>query len=266
MIGSENLKKFFYNIKKYYKYSIYAAKAELKSEITNSYLNWLWWFLDPISYMLIYTFIVEVVFKTTEQYFPVFVFIGLTTWDLFSKTVSGSVKLVKNNIGTINKVYLPKYILLVSKSFVFLFKFLISFTLIIVLMLLFKVPFSWQILNFPIILFIIYTISFGCGTILLHFGVFVEDLSNIVNILLKLVFYFSGIFYAIATRIPAPFNKLMVTLNPVAFCIDQFRRIFLYGAIPNYLLLFLWFIAGIILIVIGVSLINKYENSYAKVV
>ena len=111
MIGSENLKKFFCNLKKYYKYSVYAAKAELKSEITNSYLNWLWWFLDPISYMLIYTFIVEVVFKTTEQYFPVFVFIGLTTWDLFSKTVSGSVKLVKNNIGTINKVYLPKYIL-----------------------------------------------------------------------------------------------------------------------------------------------------------
>src|SRR5690625_4174570 len=109
------MKRFFSNIKKYYKYAVYQAKAELKSEIANSYLNWVWWFLDPICYMLIYTFIVEIVFKTSEPYFPVFVFLGLTAWDLFNRTVTGSVKLVKNNVGTINKVYVPKYIFLLSK-------------------------------------------------------------------------------------------------------------------------------------------------------
>lgn len=260
------MKKFFSNIKKYYKYSVYAAKAELKSEIANSYLNWLWWFLDPICYMIIYTFIVEVVFKTTEQYFPVFVFIGLTAWDLFNRIVTGSVKLVKNNIGTINKVYIPKYILLVAKSFVFLFKFLISFTLIIVLMIIFHVPFSLQILNFPIILFVLYVVSFGIGTIMLHFGVFVEDLSNVTNILLRLLFYFSGIFYAISTRVPQPYASIMLAGNPVAFVIDQFRNIFILGVAPNYLGLLIWLLIGIVLTAIGVGLINKYENSYAKVV
>ena len=128
------MKRFFSNIKKYYKYAVYQAKAELKSEIANSYLNWVWWFLDPICYMLIYTFIVEIVFKTSEPYFPVFVFLGLTAWDLFNRTVTGSVKLVKNNVGTINKVYVPKYIFLLSKSFVFLFKYIISFIVTIALM------------------------------------------------------------------------------------------------------------------------------------
>lgn len=260
------MKKFLFNIKKYYKYAIYQAKAELKAEITNSYLNWIWWFLDPICFMLIYTFIVEVVFQTSEPYFPVFVFIGLTTWDLFNRTVSGSVKVVKNNIGTINKVYVPKYILLLVKSFVFLFKFCISFILILGLMVIFKVPFTWQILNFPLILICIYTVSFGIGTILLHFGVFVEDLSNITNILLRLLFYFSGIFYSISTRIPKPLSSLMLIGNPAAFCINQFRKIFIMGVAPNYLGLLLWFCAGILLIAIGVKIIHKYENSYAKVV
>ena len=34
--------KFLKNIKKYYKYAIRSAKAELKSEVADSYLNWLW--------------------------------------------------------------------------------------------------------------------------------------------------------------------------------------------------------------------------------
>lgn len=259
------MKRFLYNIKKYFKYAVYQAKAELKSEIANSYLNWIWWFLDPICYMLIYTFIVEVVFKTSEPYFPVFVFIGLTTWDLFNRMVSGSVKVVKNNIGTINKVYVPKYIFLLSKSFVFLFKFFIAFLVIIGLMIFFKVPFTWQLLNFPLVLITIYTVSFGMGTILLHFGVFVDDLANVTNILLRLVFYFSGIFYAISTRIQKPISTVMLIANPTAFCINQFRKIFLSGVAPNYLGLLLWFIGGIILTAIGVTLIHKYENSYAKV-
>lgn len=259
------MNRFFKNIKKYFKYAVYQAKAELKAEITNSYLNWIWWFLDPICNMLIYTFIVEIIFRTSEPYFPVFVFIGLTTWDLFSKIINGSVKTVKNNIGLINKVYVPKYIFLLSKSFVFLFKFVISFLIIIVLMLFFRVPFTWQILNFPLIAIVIYTVAFGIGTILLHFGVFVEDLSNITAILLKFVYYFSGIFYAIPTRIPKPYNTILLTLNPAAFCINQFRKIFLNGLAPNYLGLLIWFIIGIILTAIGVSLIHKYEDGYAKV-
>ena len=110
------MKRFFENVKKYYKYAVYSAKAELKSEVANSYLNWVWWLLDPICFMLIYTFIVEIVFKTSEPYFPVFVFIGLTTWTFFKQMISGSVKLVSSNRSIVTKVYIPKYILLLSNK------------------------------------------------------------------------------------------------------------------------------------------------------
>ena len=42
------------DLKKYWKYAIYSSNAQLKSEIANSYLNWLWWILDPLCFMLIY--------------------------------------------------------------------------------------------------------------------------------------------------------------------------------------------------------------------
>ena len=40
------MKKFIYNLKKYFKYAVYSAKAELKSEVADSYLNWLWWIIE----------------------------------------------------------------------------------------------------------------------------------------------------------------------------------------------------------------------------
>ncbi len=258
-------KNFLENIKKHNKYAIYQAKAELKSEIANSYLSWIWWILDPLFFMLIYTFVVVVVFGNSQPGFPVFVFIGLTAWDLFNRIVTNSVKTVKNNIGIINKVYIPKYIFLISKSFVYLFKFMISFFLILILMIIFKVPYTLQMLNFPLVVIPLYTVALGMGSILLHFGVFVEDLANITGIVFRFLFYFSGIFYDISARIPKPYSTIMITCNPIAAIIHQFRKCFFYGEFPNYILLLCWFLMGLVLLTIGIFLIHKYEDSYAKI-
>ena len=106
------MKRFLKNVRKYFKYAVYQAKAELKAEITNSYLNWIWWFLDPICNMLIYTFIVEIVSRTSEPYFPVFVFIGITTYDLFSRIINGSVKICKSNNHYCKYKIIPKTIII----------------------------------------------------------------------------------------------------------------------------------------------------------
>lgn len=260
------MKRFLNDIKKYYRYTKYAIKAELKAEIANSHLSWLWWFLDPICFMLIYTFIAEVVFQKSEPYFPVYVFIGLTVWNFFSKVMSGSVKLVKGQKSVLTRVYLPKWILSIQKMGNLFFKMCISFALVVILMVIFQVPFSFQIFHILPITMILLVVTFGFSTLLLHFGVFVEDLSNIVNIVLKLIFYLSGIFYNVYQRVPEPYNKFMLRANPAAFLIEQSRKVLISQQMPDYLWLSIWFGIGLFLSVIGVATIYKYENSYAKVI
>ena len=142
------MKRFITNIKRYFKYAVYSAKADLKSEVAGSYLNWLWWILDPLCFMMIYIFVASVVFKSSEPYFPVFIFIGLTVWDFFNKTVNASVKIVSNNRGIVTKIYIPKYILILQKTFVNMFKMMISWLLVFGLMIICKVPFQTTFLWF----------------------------------------------------------------------------------------------------------------------
>ncbi len=260
------MKKFFMNLKKYYRYAIRSAKAELKSEVSGSYLNWLWWVIEPLCFMLIYTFIFTVVFASKEKHFSVFVFIGLTSWDFFNRMITGSIKLVLKNRDLVTKVYIPKYILLLSKSFTYLFKFFVSFCVVLVLMLFLKVPFSWTILYSILILPVLYVVSFGLGCLLMHFGVFIEDLQNITNIGLKFIFYLSGVFYDINLRLNGSLKFFLLRANPIAFIMNEFRKVILYGKIPSFEGLFVWFVGGSILLVCGVLIINKYENSYAKVI
>ncbi len=202
--------KFINSVKKYFNYMIYAAKAELNSEVANSYLGWLWWLLNPLFFMLIYAFVSVVVFKSGEPYFAAFVFIGLSLWDFFNRVVSASPRLVVNNKEIVSKVYLPKYILLIEKIFVSFFKMLISLLLVVFMLFLYKVDISLYVFNFIPILVVLVILTFGVSSILLHFGVFVDDLSNLVSVGLKLVFYLSGIFYLVSKRIPETLQVLLL--------------------------------------------------------
>ncbi len=260
------MSRFIRNIRKYFKYAVYSAKAELKSEVADSYLNWLWWIIEPVCFMLIYTFVFGVVFKNNEKYFASFVFVGLTAWEFFNRMITGSVKLIISNRDLVTKVYLPKYILLLSKSFTYLFKLGISLIITFVLMIYQHVPITWHIIFLIPILIVLYVFSFGLGLILMHFGVTFNDLANLTNIGLRMVFYLSGVFYNISKRLKGTLSKVLLFANPIAFTMNELRKVLIYGQLPNFLMLLLWFGVGIILCFIGVHVIHKNENSYAKVI
>ena len=260
------MKRFFDNIRKYYKYAIRSAKAELKSEVADSYLNWLWWIIEPICFMLIYTFVFGVVFKNNTPNFSAFVFIGITMWDFFNRMITGSVKLIINNRDLVTKVYVPKYILLLSKSFTYLFKLGISLVITFILMFVQGVPLTWYMFLIIPVLIVLYIISFGAGMILMHFGVTLNDLANLTNIGLRMVFYLSGVFYNISERLTGTLSFVLLRCNPVAFLMHQGRRVLLEGALPSFQGMIFWLIIGLVLCAIGAHMIHKNENSYAKVI
>ena len=260
------MKKFLKDLKRYKSYIMYTAWAELKVEIVNSYLGWLWLILEPLAFMLIYMFIAEYVFGSKVEFFPIFVFIGLTIWNFFNKMVVTSVRLISANKETITKVYLPKFVLLLIKLMVNIFKMIISIGLVILFMILYKVPITWNVLwAIPIIISAI-VFTFGFCTIMMHFGVFAEDMVNLVNIGLRMVFYMTGIFYDINAKIHNPvYRTILLKFNPLANSIFNLRSVLIYSSAPLAPWIFIWMGIGVLLSIIGIRLIYKYENTYVKV-
>ncbi len=260
------MKRFFKDLKKYKNYILYASKSELKTEIINSYLGWTWMILEPLAFMLIYMFIAGVIFKSKVEYFPIFVFIGLSVWNFFNKMVVASVKLISNNRDTVTKVYLPKFVLLFTKMGVNMFKMFVSFILVGVFMIFYKVPITWNILWFFPIMVTVILFTFGVSCLMMHVGVFVEDLTNLTNIALRMVFYLTGVFFDLSTRVHnVVYRTLLLDLNPLANFIYNLRNVLIYSSAPVGMWTLIWFFISILLCILGINTIYKYENTYVKV-
>lgn len=258
--------RFFQNIKKFHGYAVYAAKAQLKSEVASSYLNWIWWILEPLCTMIIYVIVFGHIFEASEENYTVFLFLGILMWNFFNGVVKSSISIVKNNQNIISRVYVPKYILLISLMYQYTFKFAFGMLVEFIMMVLFHVKFGWNILLAIPLFIVFFLFTFGCSSILIHFGVYVYDLTYVVGIILNFVMFLSGVFYSIEGRIPGLYGRIAGRVNPIAFFISSMRNILLYDKSIPYLWLFIWCLISIGVSSIGIRLIHKNENSYAKVI
>ena len=254
------------DMKKYFRYSVRLAKADLRTEVANSYLDWLWWLIEPFCTMLIYVFIYGFVFQVKEEYFTAFIYIGLTIWSFFQRNVMTGVNIVRSSKPIISKIYIPKYILLFSKMLVNGFKMLISFGIVIIMMGVYRVHITINVLMVIPIMIELFLITFALGVVLMHYGVFVRDLSYITEIVLRMMVYMTGTFYAVAKRIPAPYGEILEKFNPIAYLIAAMRDVLLYGKSISYQALFGWAIFALIILLFGIATVYRNENSYVKVI
>jgi ABC-type polysaccharide/polyol phosphate export permease len=177
--------------------------------------------------------------------------------------------MIKRNKSIVTKVYIPKYVLLLTNMMVNGFKMAISWVIVIIMMVCSGVSISWNVLAAIPIMIVLVLLTFGVSVNLMHYGVFIEDLSNVIHILFKLLFYMTGIFYNIDTRIGKDnplAAKLLTYCNPMAMLLHDMRNALIYQKAPNWMTLLVWGLISILLSVIGIRKIYKNENSYVKVI
>ncbi len=260
------MQRFFRDVAAYKQYIIYSAKTDLRAEVADSYLNRLWWLLEPMFNMLVYVIVFGQILGNSIENYATFVFSALILWNYFNKIISYSVKLVRNNKDIVTKIYIPKFVILLSNMVLNFYKFLFSLVVLVVMMLVFRVSVGVQLLAVIPVYVALILLSFGLGMILLHFGVFVDDLSYAVGILLNMLMFLSGVFYDVMMTLPEPLNTLMLCLNPIALYIDTMRNALLNKAVVNVPIMGVWIVASIIVCYIGMHIVYKNENGYVKVV
>lgn len=260
------VKKFLAQLRRYKNYMVYSARADLNAEVANSYLNRLWWLLEPFFNMLVYVVIFGRVMGSSVQNYATFVFSALLMWNYFSKTINYSVKLVRNNRDIVTKVYVPKFVLLLSNMFLNFFKLFFSLSVLVVMLAIFHVHIGFNIVWVVPAYVLMILLSFGAGMILLHYGVFIDDLAYAIGILLNMLMFLSGIFYNVMTTLPQPLNILMMTFNPVALFVDVMRNALLSNCAADLPLLGLWLLVSLLLCYAGVHIVYKNENSYVKII
>lgn len=246
--------------RKYYYLLTILVRRDVKNKYKGSVLGVLWSLLYPLLHMTVLTIVFSTLFNRTIENFPVYLLCGALLFNFFSTSTSVAMRSVLSSANLISKVYVPKYIITLSKIISGFIFFLISLIVLVIIMLLTKAAITMNILYVPIYLVSLFVFCSGVSLILATVTVFFRDIEHLYGVIITILMYASAIFYP-ADIIPDKY-KIILTINPVYQYIKGFRDVVYYGISPEPYNLLICAVLAIVSIVIGVIVFEKNQDKF----
>jgi lipopolysaccharide transport system permease protein len=241
---------------------------DLKVRYKSSVLGFVWSLLNPILMMLVFYVVFTVLLARGIQAFPLFILSALLPWHFFATSVAAGLKSVVAHASLVKKVYFPREVLPLALVLANLVNFLLAIPVLIILMVVFAAPFTWNLVYFPLILVIELLFVLGVTLALSAIYVFFRDTEVIVEVLLTAWFFLTPIFYRMDDLTQAwhglDVKRIMYIVNPMASIIESFRLIFYNGATPDLYFLLRTLITSLGVLAAGYWVFVRLSHSFGE--
>ncbi len=210
------------------------AKRDIKAQYRQSFLGIIWAFIMPITTALVWIFLSSsgtVKLTDTGISYPVYVFSGTLIWSIFKETLTMPANSTIGARNILSKINFPKEALVISGVYKLIFNSAFKIALLIVLMLFYKVSFSWTLVLLPLGLFFIIIFGIALGLILTPISMLYTDIGKFVNLGMSFLMYVTPVVYAIPNT---GVMKTIMLLNPLT-CVIAITRDMLFGGDFQYL-------------------------------
>ena len=233
---------------------------DIKVKYKKSVLGILWSILNPLLMMIVLSIVFSEIFKSSTKNFALYLITGQVIFNFFSESTNMSMMSILGNGGLIKKVYLPKYIFPLSKTLFGLVNLIFSLIAVFIVILFTKQKIGISSFFIPLLFIYVTIFSLGIGFILSSTAVFFRDILHLYSILLIVWNYLTPVFYPLEI-VPYKYRNF-ISLNPMTYYVEYFRKILLYNEIPDLNLNFICFFVSIISLVIGILVFRKNQNKF----
>lgn len=252
------------------------TSRDVRVRYKQSVLGALWAIIQPVTMMLVFTvFFGKVLgaearlpkFNGKEVPYAVFVLSGQILWTFFQTCLQQSANSVVGQSNLVRKVYFPRLLLPFSSCGAPLVDTVIAFFVLLVVMLLYGVSLSWQLLMIPLFLISVIISALGVGLLLASLMVSYRDFRHVVPFMLRVWFFVTPVIMPVSflpeTWRGIPVHALLY-LNPMAGTIEGFRAIVL-GAEVDYGKWMMSLSVGVLAMVLGMFYFTRTERKFADV-
>lgn len=218
---------------------------DFKLRYKRSVLGISWSLLNPLAQLMVYQLVFTTIIPTEIEHFVAFLFVGILGWDWFQASLTAATNSIVGNRDLIKRPGFPSPILPLIAVTSNLVNFLISLPILAVVLFFQGTPITSAIAIFPLIIILQFCLTLGLSYFLAAIHVTFRDTEYLLGIILKLVFFMTGIFYDSAPLID---RFPILKLNPMVYILEAYRSIVVDGELPAlYPLLILSGISGLLL-------------------
>ena len=237
------------------------VKRDFKQKYKRTVLGMIWSVLSPLLTLAVMKLVFTYFFGRTINHYTIYLFSGTLVFHFFSESTVAGMNSLMSNAGLFTKINIPKYFFLLSRNVSSLINFALTLCVYFIFVKIDGIPFSFRFfrLIYPIICLCVFNI--GVGLILSALFVFFRDTAYLYDIFLKLLMYFSVIFYRV-DLISKPAYRKLFYCNPVYCFIFYFRRVVIDNAIMPWSYDLLCAFYAVVALLIGLGMYKKFNKKF----
>jgi lipopolysaccharide transport system permease protein len=271
IIVDANKSRFSLNLKELFAYRdlfLVLAYRDLRIRYSQTFLGVAWAIVQPLLTLLIFTLVFgRFVRVETSVPYPVFALCGMSAWTYFAFVMNQSGSSIIGAQEMIKKIYFPRLIIPLSKAVVGLVDFFMTFILLLIVILIYKVPLSSNIILLPFFVLMTIISALSVGIWFSALTIRYRDFQHITPFIVQIGLYVTPIAYpteAVIKSLPE-WGIFLFYLNPMAGIVEGFRWSIL-GVAQPHALSYVSFCVVILLFVTGLLYFKSVERVMADIV
>ena len=230
---------------------IHLAGADLKAKYRRSYFGVLWSIMQPLGLTLLLAVVMGTIFKMDIIDYAPFIFSGLIVWEFIINSCTGGCNAFINAEAYIKQHVHPVSIYPLRTVLSSLFNMAMGFLGLIVWVLIWRPEnFGWSWLSIPVSMFFLFFTCWPMSVICAFIGTRYRDFSQLITLILQMVWYVSPVFFTPKLFISAGI-EWAIKYNPVYHLLQLFRAPMLDGHFPTlfnyayttFFIIILWMLA-----------------------
>jgi len=238
---------------------------DIKALYAQTILGFLWAVLVPLVQIVVFTIIFGKIAKLSTEGIPYFLFstVAIIPWSYMSEATGKSSQSLVGNQGMLGKIYFPRIIFPLTPILAKLIDFGISMLIIFGVLLFYHVTPTWNLLFFPLFLFLMICIPAGLGMWTSALAIRFRDVKHAMPFIIRILMYSAPIVYS-ASAIPEKY-RIFYSLNPIVGVIEGYRACLLGTPIP-WQYIFPGIITAVILLFSGALYFKRMERIFVDVI
>ena len=255
---------FKYRIRMFLKYKDLLKELvnrDVKLKYRRSFLGYLWSILNPLLIMIVMTLIFSAMFQRNIDNYPIYLLTGRMMFEFLTTSTNAAMKSVTGNAALLKKTYVPKYIFTLAKVTSCMVDLVFSLGALLIVMIVTRSPFHWQILLVPLVILQIYIFCCGLGFLLAELNVFFRDMQHIYKAITTAWMYLTPIFYPIES-LPESLGTAIRLLNPLYYYVAQFRDMVLFGRLPSFQVFWGGWLMAFLMLLFGLWMFQRNKDRF----
>jgi lipopolysaccharide transport system permease protein len=255
----------FKELKEYRDLLFFLVWRDMKVLYAQTILGLSWAILQPVIQIVLFTIVFGKVAKISTDGIPYVLFstVAIIPWTYMHQAMERASDSLVAQQRILGKIYFPRLIFPLTPVLSRLIDFGISISVIVGVMLYYRVTPTLNLLLFPVFTLMMMCVSAGVGMALSAMTIRFRDVKHAMPFAVRMLMYSAPIVYS-ASSIPETY-RFLYSLNPLVGVIEGFRASLLGSAVPWQ---YIWpgGVVAVLLLLVGAFYFRRMERVFVDVI